>query len=111
MKIRVFKLEGCGFCQDLVKLLKKEKIPFTPVEVTDSNNREQVDKLEQFFENSSYPKLILEVGFSKTIFINPNTGKGPNLTQLGDSYFEYYSSIQDILDIIKKHKNEIQTFG
>jgi glutaredoxin len=111
MKVRVFKMEGCGFCDDTIKILKKSKIPFTAIEVSDPEYRAQIHKLEQFFEDTRYPKLILEVGYSKSVFINPQKGKNDNLTQLGDNYFEYYNSVDEIIEIIKKHRDEIQTFS
>jgi len=109
MKIRVYKMEGCGFCDDTVTALKKGKIPFTTIEVTDPDNKDEAFKLDQFFEDSRYPKVILQVGYSKSVFIVPDRAR--KLTQLGDSYFEYYTSVESIIEIIKKHRDEIQTFS
>jgi len=111
MKVTLFKMEGCGFCEETTKALKKGKIPFTAIEASDPDHRDHIYKIEQFFEDTRYPKLILEVGYSKSVFINPQKGKNDNLTRLGDNYFEYYNSVDEIIEIIKKHRDEIQTFS
>jgi len=105
MKVRVFKLEGCGFCSELSKALDKEKIPYTPIDVLDPNYSSQVQELEDYFQCNRYPKVILSVGRSMNVFINPSNGT--TLPPLGDNIFKNYNSIQDIIDTINKYKNEI----
>lgn len=105
MKIRVFKLEGCGFCSELSKALDKEKVPYTSIDVLDPTYSSQIQELEDYFQCNRYPKVVLSVGRSKNVFINPSNGS--TLPPLGDNIFTYYNSIQDILEIIKTHRNEI----
>lgn len=104
MKIRLFKLAHCRFCAEAEKMLSGHGYTVRAVDVSDPENREQCDRLEDFFESTRYPKLILE-NKSKTVFINPYEGK--KMPPFGDNVFEYFESIEQILEIVKKYNNEV----
>lgn len=104
MKIRIYKLQGCKFCEMTLGVIEQLGLPCAIVDANLEENRSECDKLENFFESNRYPKLILEKK-GKTIFINPYEGK--RLSSFGDNIFEYFEAIEDISSIIKKHQNEI----
>lgn len=99
-KIKVYKLEGCGFCKMLLDALDSKKINYSIVDATAEDNKAECDRLEDFFESSRYPKVIVEVK-NKAIFINPFENK--KLSPFGDNIFEYYTTIDEIVATIKKY--------
>jgi len=104
MKIRIYKLQGCRFCELTTEAVSGLGLPFSIVDAGSEERRSECDKLENFFESNRYPKLILERK-GKTIFVNPYEGK--TLQSFGDNLFEYFQNVDDIVTIIKKHQNEI----
>lgn len=105
MKIKLYGLKECGFCQNLKATFERGDIPFTWIDAEDRSFDNEVSKLESFFDSTRYPKLIFFLGKSKTVFVNPL--EGTKLNVLGDNIFEYYETIEDILELIKKYENEI----
>ena len=105
VKIKVYKLTGCGFCEALMSRLQQEQITFTPIDVNDVSVIADVERLEQFFESNRYPKIVAIQG-NKSYFINPDEGK--RVAPLTDTHeFHYYRQIDEVVQIIKSIKNEI----
>ena len=105
MKIKVYGLKECGFCKNLAAALEQRGIPFKWIDAEDRDFDSEVSKLESFFDSTRYPKVILFSNKTKTVFVNPY--EGTKLDVLGDNIFEYYNSLEDILELIEKYKNEI----
>ena len=84
-QIVVFTLEGCRFCVDLKKELKKSEINFTEIEV--SNNHE------------IWNKVIEQTGLNllPTVYVNKEgTDEGPVYVPTRD-----FNSPKEIIEIIK----------
>ncbi|MFM7018141.1 glutaredoxin family protein [Flavobacterium sp.] len=84
-KIVVFTLDGCRFCIDLKKELKKSEIPFNEIEI--SNNQSIWDKVVEQTGHNLLP----------TVYINKEgTDEGPVYVPSRD-----FNSPKEIIEIIK----------
>lgn len=102
MKIRIYKLNTCHYCNDTIEKLKQAGYVLSEIDVDNPANDAECAKLEKFFNSGRYPKLIVESG-KNTYFINPD--EGSRISSIGSSKFIYYNSVNDILNTVNQIKN------
>jgi glutaredoxin len=99
MKVTVYAIPGCSYCDKVVERLKAEGYNVSSLDIGEESNTLDARRLEDIFECRRYPKVAFRRG-DKTVFVNYITGK--KVDSFGDIEFEYYTSLDNLVSTIKK---------
>tara|TARA_B110000444_G_C18695480_1_gene526366 strand:+ start:665 stop:928 length:264 start_codon:yes stop_codon:yes gene_type:complete len=73
-RVRLYGYDDCPYCQELKKLYEKSNIEFTYIDVEDSKNKEEFERIMKIGKSDSVPIILV----NKTILAPENSFKTIN---------------------------------
>jgi|TARA_R110000796_G_scaffold150478_2_gene267219 glutaredoxin len=58
--IKIYTIDGCGYCNKLKALLEKEGLPFEEVNASEEENKEEYDEVRAACESDMVPIIRIE---------------------------------------------------
>ena len=73
-RVRLYGYDECPYCQELKKLYEKNNIEFTYIDVEDSENKKEFERIMEIGKSDSVPIILV----NKTILAPENSFKTIN---------------------------------
>jgi len=73
-RVRLYGYDECPYCQELKKLYENSNIEFTYIDIQDTKNKEEVEKIMKIGKTDSVPIVLV----NKTILSPENSFKTIN---------------------------------
>ena len=73
-RVRLYGYDECPYCQELKKLYENSNIEFTYIDIQDTKNKEEVEKIMKIGKTDSVPIVLV----NKTILAPENSFKTIN---------------------------------
>jgi glutaredoxin len=73
-RVRLYGYDECPYCQELKKLYEKSNIEFTYIDIEDSENKKEFEKIMEIGKTDSVPIILV----NKTILAPENSFKTIN---------------------------------